>query len=404
MAGRAPDKPGKAGKPGKPGKPAPGSLGRSLFRPSRAHRVTAQGEQTTLADRKRRAAQRMILGFDGSSAPQELKDLCRQAPPGGFILFSRNVEEPAQVRELNRELRGLLPDTHPPLLTVDQEGGRVRRIQATDWPRARWLGNIDDVRQTRQLGRAMAEELSALGFNVDWAPVADVDSNPANPVIGDRSFGSDPQLVARHVVAFAEGLHDGGVAGCVKHFPGHGDTSQDSHHDLPVVEKEPPDLEHCELVPFQAAVRAGIGLVMTAHVVFPAYDEQHPATMSERIVRGILRDRLGYDGVVVSDDLEMKAVRGRFPVDMQLDLASRATVDLFLCCRAPELWWEVYEGLVRLQEQDARHDDLAIDAVARLDALRRRFLLAPPRQPELSVVGSMAHRDLALGLRARGMT
>lgn len=363
----------------------------------------AIGEQTTLADRKRRAGQRMIVGFHGVDAPVELRQLCAAVRPGGFILFARNVEEPCQVRELNRQLVGLVPAETPALVTVDQEGGRVQRVKATEWPRARWVGNVDDPRQTRRVARAMADELRALGFHIDWAPVADVDSNPANPVIGDRAFSSSPQAVSRHVLAFLQGLEQGGIAGCVKHFPGHGDTSQDSHLELPIVEKERPDLERCELVPFRAAIAAGAPLVMTAHVLFPAWDEAVPATMSERILRGVLRDQLGFQGVVVSDDLEMKAVRGRYPIKHQLDLATRATVDVFLCCSEVELQWQVFESLVRLQEADKVHDDLAIDAVARLTALRRRFLLPPPPVPELSVVGSIAHRDLALGIKARGL-
>lgn len=373
-----------------------------MARPKRARPTV--GSQTTLADRKRRAAQRMIVGFQGLAPSASLRDLCREAPPAGFILFARNVEEPAQVRELNRELASLVPVELPALCSVDQEGGRVQRVRATEWPPARWMGNVDDLGQTRALGRAMGDELRALGFHVDWAPVADVDSNPANPVIGDRSFSPDPQVVARQVLAWLEGLHQAGVAGCVKHFPGHGDTHQDSHLELPTVEREPPDLDAVELVPFRAAIQAGVPLVMTAHVVYPAWDEELPATMSSAILRDILRGRLGFGGVVVSDDLEMKAVRGRFPLDYQLDLATRATVDLFLCCSDPLLQWEVFETLVRLQEQDKVHDTLAIDAVGRLHRLRRRFLISPPAVPDISVVGSIAHRDLALGLRARGQS
>jgi len=145
-------------------------------------------------------------------------------------------------------------------------------------------------------------------------------------------------------------------------------------------------------------------MVMTAHVLFPEWDAEHPATMSQPIVSGLLRQTLGFQGVVVSDDLEMKAVRGRFELDHQLDRASRATVDLFLCCSEIELQWQVFETLVRLQEDDKRHDTLAIDALGRLDALRRRFLLHPLPTPDLSVVGSIAHRDLALAIEARGRT
>lgn len=372
------------------------------MRPPPTARRLAIGEQTTLADRKRRAGQRLIIGFPGAAPPEESRRFIRAARPAGFILFARNVEEPGQVRELNRELEALLPQSLPPLLSVDQEGGRVQRIRATSWPRARWLGNLDDPARTRAIARALALELRAMGFNVNWAPVADVDSNPANPVIGDRSFSRDPAAVARHAQAFLEGMEEVGVLGCVKHFPGHGDTSVDSHLDLPVVEKEPPELERTELRPFRHLIRAGAPMVMTAHVRYPAWDEEHPATMSAPILQGQLRGALGHTGVVVSDDLEMKAVRGRYPLELQLDRASRASVDLFLCCSEVELQWEAFELLVRLQEGDKRHDDLAIDAMARLKALRHR-LFSPTRPvPELSHVGSIAHRDLALFVEAHG--
>lgn len=366
----------------------------------------AQGEQTTLWERKRRAGQRLVVGFPGLSPSPEFKRFCAQVEPAGFILFARNVEEPAQVRELNRELTSLVPDRVPPLLSVDQEGGRVLRIKETAWPPLRTVGNLDHPPTTRDFARALAQELRAMGFNLDYAPVADVDSNPANPIIGDRSFGRDPAMVARHVAAFVDEAQSHGLICCAKHFPGHGDTTVDSHKDLPVVEKERPEVEQTELVPFRAAVGAGVGCVMTAHVVFPAWDEGLPATMSRALVDGVLRRQLGYGGVVISDDMEMKAVRGRFELGQQLDLACRAGLDLYCISRMFEptldLAWEAWETLVKLQEDDARHDDLAVDSVGRLHALRERFLRAPPPAPEVSVVGSRAHRDLALLLQARG--
>ena len=360
------------------------------------------GEQTSLADRKRRAAQRLILGFEGTSVPKELRAFVRQAPPAGFILFARNIEEPAQVKELNRELHSLLPTSLPPLLSVDQEGGRVLRIRDTAWPPMRWLGNANDLALTQEVARAMAGELAAMGFNLDWAPVADVDSNPKNPIIGDRSFSSSPETVARHVLAYLDGLHAAGLMGTVKHFPGHGDTSVDSHLDLPRVEKELPDLEQCELLPFREAVAAGVEIVMTAHVVFPEWDEELPATMSEPILRGWLRERMGHEGLIVSDDMEMGAIRDRYPLRHQLDSACRSTVDLFLCCKDLALQVEAWEWLIKLQEADPLHDNLSRDTTGRLLALRERFLLHPPPAPPLDVVGGRANRDLALRVVARG--
>ncbi len=365
-------------------------------------RVDAVGGQTSLADRKKRAGQRLIVGLAGTSPSQEFLEFCRVARPAGFILFGRNVEEPAQVLELNRELASLAPDEFPALLSVDQEGGRVRRIKEIDWPAMRTVGNLDDLDMTRRLAAAMANELRALGFNLDFAPVADVDSNPANPVIGDRSFGRDPERVTRQVVAWTQAMQGEGVICCAKHYPGHGDTSVDSHLDLPIVERDPEDLWHLEQVPFRAVVDAGVAMIMTAHVLFPALDEEVPATMSQAILQGWLRQRLGFQGVICSDDMEMKAVRGRYELAHQLDLACRATVDLFIVSEQLSLCWETWETLVRIQEEDPLHDDRAIDSLARVASLRERFLLDPPRIPALSTVGDRHHKMLAAEIQARG--
>lgn len=361
------------------------------------------GLTTSTADRKRRAGQRVVMGLAGPTPSAEERALIREIRPGGFVLFARNVEEPAQVRELNRELAASLPAELPPLRCVDQEGGRVQRVRApaTAWPAMRTVGNVGDPAFTRQLMAALARELRAMEFDLDFAPVADVDSNPKNPVIGDRSFGTKAGQVARQVVAAIEGLQAEGIIACAKHFPGHGDTAVDSHLDLPVVEKEPPDLAECELVPFRAAIAAGVGSVMSAHVLYPAWDEDRPATMSRRILGGVLRQELGWDGLSFSDDMEMKAVRGRYPLEMQLREASLAGIDLFLCCKDPALQLESFETLVRLQEEDKAQQDAAVDAVRRLHALRERFFLGRP-PADLAAIGAAAHQELVLRARVEG--
>ncbi|MED5373968.1 MAG: beta-N-acetylhexosaminidase [Myxococcota bacterium] len=362
------------------------------------------GSVTTLAERKARAGQRLLIGIPGASVDAETAALIKEIQPAGFILFSRNVEEPAQVRELNRELSSLVDDSTPPILSVDQEGGRVQRVKdgASRLPPLRHVGNIDRLEITAAFARLLAAEVRAMGFNLNWAPVADVDSNPKNPIIGDRSFNRDPQKVAQQVAAYIQATQAAGVLACAKHFPGHGDTATDSHLTLPTVEKEIPDLEHVELAPFRAAVQAQVATIMTAHVLYPAWDEQVPATMSRRILHDILRAELGYQGLVVSDDLEMKAVRGRYPLRQQLDMACKASVDLFLVCKEPKLQWESFEELVRLQEEDKAHDDLAVDAIGRLEATRERFFLDAPPAPELQVLASQAHTDLLLRIQAEG--
>ena len=181
------------------------------------------GEHTSLAQRKRKAMSRLILGFHGLTPSQELRTLLAEESPAGFILFRRNVDALDQVLLCNQELRQLVRADAPPILSVDQEGGRVRRIRETNWPPMRWLGNIDDIRMTKKVIKGINTELQALGFNANWAPCADVDSNPDNPIIGDRSFGRSPELCSRHVQASIEQMHEMGMIACAKHFPGHGD-------------------------------------------------------------------------------------------------------------------------------------------------------------------------------------
>ncbi len=365
-------------------------------------RVQAWGQATTLADRKARAGQRLVIGFEHPHVDDDLRKLVREIAPAGFVLFARNVQEPAQVRELNRELASLVDPSRPALLCVDQEGGRVQRVRdpATVWPAMRAVGRARDL--TEEVAAAMARELRALGFNLDFAPVADVDSNPANPVIGDRSFGEKPEEVARHVAAFVRGLQREGVIACAKHFPGHGDTALDSHLALPLVEREEPDLRRTELPPFAAAVAEGVGTVMSSHVVYPTWDEELPATLSPRILPQLLRDELGFEGVVFSDDLEMKAVAGRWPVAEQVRKATDASVDVLLCCRSPQLQIEAFEELVHAQEEEKRWHDATMDSAARVHRLRERFLLRRTPDPDLSVLASLEHRILAETARSRG--
>ncbi|MCB9682028.1 MAG: beta-N-acetylhexosaminidase [Alphaproteobacteria bacterium] len=367
-----------------------------------AHRVTAVGQTTTLHDRKVRAGQRLVIGLPHPHVDDDLRALVKEIGPAGFILFRRNVEEPAQVRELVRELKSLVDPHHPALVSIDQEGGRVQRVRApaTEWPPMRTVGRAGD--HTAAVATALATELAAMGIDLDYAPVADVDSNPDNPVIGDRAFSHDPAEVARHVTTFVQAMQARGVIACAKHFPGHGDTRLDSHTHLPVVEEEIPRLRTRELVPFEAAVRAGVGAVMTAHVVFPAWDEDLPATLSPRILPTELRGRLGFGGVVFSDDLEMKAVADRWDVPTIVRLATQATVDVLLCCASPELQIAAYTALVQQQEDEPALHRATEDAVKRVHALRERFLRDRPPQPDLSVVGAPDHRVLAELVRQRG--
>lgn len=363
------------------------------------------GEQTSLAERKRRAGQRLIIGIQGTGVSQAEIALIREIKPAGFILFARNVEEPAQVLELNRELQSLLPPELPALCTVDQEGGRVQRVRngATRFPPLRWVGNTQNLRLAQQHAIALAQEVRAMGFHLNWAPDADVDSNPANPIIGNRSFGRDPALVSKMVHTWILAAQKSGIACAAKHFPGHGDTDMDSHLDLPIVEKEVPDIHEVELQPFRAAVAADVAAIMTAHVIFPAFDEDWPATLSTEILIHLLRQKMGFDGLLVTDDMEMKAVCGRYETEVQLRRACEASVDVMLACESPSLQLEFFEGMVHLQETDpTRHDQLAKDSERRLLKLRERFLIDAPHCPGLEVLNNPEHKDLMALIQAHG--
>ena len=248
----------------------------------------------------------LLPGFAGAVAPDWLRREL-EAGVGGVVLFARNVADNGQLASLTGSLREHRPDV---LVATDEEGGDVTRLEArtgSSYPGNLALGAVDDVVLTERVAASIAADLRAVGVNVDLAPVADVNTNPRNPVIGVRSFGSDPGLAARHVAAFVTGLQTGGVAACVKHFPGHGDTELDSHLELPVVSSSRDDLLSAALVPFRAAFAAGAKALMTAHIVVPAIDAL-PATLSPAQLTGLLREELGFDGLVVTDALEMKAI------------------------------------------------------------------------------------------------
>jgi len=277
-----------------------------------------------------------ILGFDGTRLDAEIEGVVERWRPAGFILFRRNIESPHQVASLCRGLYRLYPASDPPLISVDQEGGRVARLRApfTELPSARVLGRYvartGSLRLIELAAAVTAAELTAVGINFNYAPVMDVDSNPDNPVIGDRAFASDPEAVATIGCRQLRTLQQRGLLACAKHFPGHGDTSTDSHHDLPVVTRDRKALAALELRPFRAAVEAGVAAVMTAHVLYPALDATYPATLSRPILTGLLRDELGFDGLIVTDNMEMRGVWGRWPAAELVSRGINAGCDLFI--------------------------------------------------------------------------
>jgi beta-N-acetylhexosaminidase len=333
----------------------------------------------------RKVGQRLMVGFEGKEPSPDVRALLREYGAGHVILFARNVDGPEQVAELVRELQSIARQAgqeHPLLVAVDQEGGRVARLREpwTVWPSMRALGRTGSEELAGRMGRALAAELSACGIRYDFAPVLDVDTNPKNPVIGDRSLGDDPDLVGRLGVALIRALQEGGVAASAKHFPGHGDTDLDSHVELPIVAQPRPRLEDVELRPFRKAIEAGVASIMSAHVLVPELDEALPATLSPRVMDGLLRKEMKYGGVTVSDDLEMKAVAERWPRGEAAVLAARAGCDLLSISRSPDLQVESAEGLVRALEREEISWTSMDDACDRIRRMKERFLL-PYRDP-----------------------
>jgi len=251
----------------------------------------------------------LAVGIPGPRLDAATRATLERLHVGGVVLFRRNLETPEQIAALTAALHAL---PSRPFVAIDHEGGRVLRLADpfTRFPPAAAIGRTGDAHLAHRVGRAMADELAAVGIDLDFAPVLDVHSNPANPVIGDRAFSSDPELVAQLGVAMMQGLLDGGVLPCGKHFPGHGDTATDSHLELPVVQRSLDQLADTELRPFRAAIAAGIPLLMTAHVLYPALDAAHPATISSHILTDLLREEMHFEGAVVSDDLDMRAISG----------------------------------------------------------------------------------------------
>jgi beta-N-acetylhexosaminidase len=342
--------------------------------------------------------QLLVGGFAGEELPASYAAALRDGRRGGAILFRRNCGDLARVASLCTAIRDAAGPSLPPFIGVDQEGGRVTRLPAPflALPAARRLGATGDEALVRRAGSAAGAELAALGFNLDFAPVLDVDSNPANPIIGDRAFGSDPERVARLGFAFAAGLEGEGVLACGKHFPGHGDTSVDSHLDLPVVDHARARLDAVELAPFRAAARGGVATLMTAHVLCPALDPDVPATLSRRVCTDLLRGELGFEGVLFSDDLEMRAVAARWSVEETAVAAVRAGCDALLVCSREDWQERALEALVREAEKDGAFRARCEASAARSLALRRRF---PPKP----LGAEAALRDVVAGPESRAV-
>ena len=332
----------------------------------------------------RHIGQLVVAGFGGYTVSAELRSLAREWDLGGVILFGRNVEAPEQVAELAFEIQELAHDV-PLWVSIDQEGGRVARLRApfTEWPPMASLGRCGDSGLAERFAAAMAAELSAVGVTLDFAPVMDVHNAAADKVIGDRALSADPDEVGRLGGVIIETLQRNGVAACAKHFPGHGETPVDSHHELPVVDHPPERLREHEMAPFRAAIAAGVAAVMTAHVLYPALDSEQPATLSRAIIEDLLRGELGHHGLVVTDDLDMRAITGSHTVEHAAVRALNAGCDtLLMCGDSIERHAAVIEALIHAVETHELDGRLIEKAQVRQQHVKARFMGGEfPRRP-----------------------
>ncbi|MEU9375223.1 glycoside hydrolase family 3 protein [Streptomyces sp. NPDC048255] len=369
-----------------------------------AHRTTASDSNDAVT---RDALAVLQPGFEGTTAPAWL---LRRVGEGltAVGLFGRNIASPEQLAALTMQLRAERDDV---LVAIDEEGGDVTRLEVrggSSFPGNLALGAVDDTALTREVARELGRRLAECGVNLNWAPSADVNSNPDNPVIGVRSFGADTHLAARHTAAYVEGLQAAGVAACTKHFPGHGDTNVDSHHALPRIDVDLDTLQARELVPFKAAIEAGTKAVMSAHILVPALDPTRPATLSPQILTGLLRKELGYEGLIVTDGMEMNAIAGTYGIERGSVLAVAAGADAIcvgggLADEATVL--RLRDALVAAVHEGALPEERLADAAARVRALaewtRRVRPDAPPEGSGASGIGlTAARRALVITGRA----
>lgn len=341
----------------------------------------------------------VMIDIPGKTLDASTADFIRQHHVRAVCLFRKNLGTEAEVRRLTADLREAMGAEA--LIGIDQEGGSV--VRATFLPQApaaMALGAAGDETLAEQVGAAVARGLRGLGINWNFAPVLDVNNNPANPVIAERSFGEDPDTVTRLAAAWMRGSLAEGVACCVKHFPGHGDTHVDSHHALPTVDKSLAELEALELKPFRALARIAPAM-MTAHIVYPQLDPEHPATLSKRVLGGLLRDAIGYDGVVITDALMMKAVHERYGHARAAVLALQAGADMPLAQGTQAEQAAAIEAIAAALRTGALPLEDARRANTRLDALARRY----PAAPQAYAAAQRVNDDALMRIGwARGLT
>ena len=346
------------------------------------------------------------MGFDGTTAPAWVLRALSAGELGGVVLFSRNLETPEQTAALCAQVHAAHPEA---LISIDEEGGDVTRLEireGSSYPGNLALGRVDDVALTESVARSIGHDLSSLGITLDYAPCVDVNANPDNPVIGVRSFGAESELVARHSAAYVRGVQSQGVVACAKHFPGHGDTAGDSHLGLPSVDyDEATELLH--LAPFRSAIEAGVRAIMTAHVVIPRHDAELPATMSRTVLTGLLRERLGFQGLIVTDGIDMGAISARYGTAEGTVRAIGAGVDQLLWGGSPcdeDTYLYLRNALVWAHREGRLSAERLSEAAERCRAAARWSAQARAVAAREAAAGAVVDRSVGLEAARRALT
>jgi beta-N-acetylhexosaminidase len=326
-----------------------------------------------------KVGQMIIVGFNETTIDAGLEEMIAVNAVGGLIFFNRNIADSTQLQELVSAVNELNSGNRLPLfLAVDEEGGRVTRLPpgSTRIPSAKEMGKKNDPALSFSSGQAIGSKLVSYGFNMNFAPVLDILSNPGNKVIGDRAFGSEPGIVAKLGIATMEGMQSSGVTPVIKHFPGHGDTAVDSHYRLPVVNHDMDRLNVFELVPFKEAIEAGADAVMAAHIKYPRLDESgSPATLSRAVLTGILREELGFTGVIITDDLEMGAITNNYSIKKAALEAVKAGADIILVCHTYARQQDALEALMEAFNSGELSEHRIDESVERIISLKLKYNL-----------------------------
>jgi len=337
---------------------------------------------------KEKIGQMVMAGVESYAVDEHVRTLINEYNVGGFILFGYNVQSSGQLLALINYLKITNSKRKAPIfVAVDEEGGRVSRMPKNikDLPSSGAIGAVNNGELSYRVGRVIAEEIKAFGFNMDFAPVLDINSNPDNPVIGDRSFGSNAEVVSKLGVQTMKGIQSGGIISVVKHFPGHGDTSVDSHLGLPQVNHDLNRLKGFELVPFNAAIKNNADGVMIAHILLSKIDPQNPASMSRTIITDLLRGQMKFSGVVFTDDMTMGAIVKNYDIGAAAIKAVNAGADVVLVCRGYRDETAVLDALRNAAAAGAIPVGRIDESVYRILKLKRKYNLADSRKAQLDV-------------------